>query len=114
MDQEELNDVYADLLGAHVLATIRESWAVGRGLTHLRIIGIRQEADRPIETLFDIDVARGEGRWDDDRWGSVALQHATHGLYRTGRTRDVQPWPRQQQRPDTHDLVVRPASAPST
>lgn len=33
----ELNDVYAELLGAHLLATIRETWAVAPSVTEVRL-----------------------------------------------------------------------------
>jgi hypothetical protein len=75
----ELNDVYSDLVGAHLLATIREAWAVGCFLTHLRIIGVRHDAGVPAVTLFDVDASRGQGHWDNYSWGSTVLQQAPGG-----------------------------------
>jgi hypothetical protein len=108
----ELNEVYSDLLGAHLLATIREAWAVGCSLTQLRIIGVRREPHGLAEILFDVDVSRDQGQWNNDAWGSVVLRHSPGGLHRAGRTGEVQAVPQHQQRPDTHDLLGRldPAS----
>lgn len=83
----EYQQTYAELLGAHLLATIRESWAVGPSLTDLRIIGIR--VDRSVrQILFDLDVRRQYGQWDNDAWGTHLLSDQ---LNRTGRTREVSP-----------------------
>ncbi len=101
----EFNAVYAELLGAHLLATIREAWAVGRSLTQLRVIGIRNSQLAP-DVLFDIDVDRAHGQWnDDDSWGSVLVQQPRWGLHRTGRTAEVLPWTATSLRPDIATIV---------
>jgi len=96
----ELNDVYAELLGAHLLATVRESWAVAPSLTNLRLVGGRQEGDGSIGILFDVEVSRSDGQWDNDEWGSYVLRHAQWGLKRTGKAEEVQVWPQDRLRPD--------------
>jgi hypothetical protein len=101
----EFQEVYAELLGAHLLATLRETWAVCPSLTQVRVIGIRWEAGSVVEVLFDVNAARNEGQWADDSWGSVVLQHASSGLNRGGRTREVQPWPQDGLRPDVARLL---------
>lgn len=87
----ELNDVYAELLGAHLLATIRETWAVAPSLRRVRITGVRH-SDPSDDLLFDVVVTRDTGRWDDDAAGSIVLQTAGRGLNRTGRAREVRAW----------------------
>ncbi len=89
----ELNDVYADLLGAHLLATIRESWATGPSLTNLKVSGIRRGPGGADEHLFTVEVNRTEVAWQDDQAGTAVLRAATYGLNRVGRTRVVRPQP---------------------
>ena len=93
----DLQETYAGLLGAHLLATIRETWAVAPSLTKLRVIGMRR-AD-PLDVLFDVDVDRGEAM-TDDRAGDRLLAGAQWGLHRTGRTQEVSGWPAEALRPD--------------
>jgi hypothetical protein len=102
----ELNQVYAELLGAHLLATIRETWAVAPSLTNIRIAGLRKRADGPRGVLFDVDVTRTDGHWADDRWGDVLLAHIPGGLNRAGRAQEVQPWPREKLRPGASGLLA--------
>lgn len=64
------NEAYAALLGAHLLATVREAWAVAPSPMRLRIGGVRQVSGGPVELLFEVAVGRCEGRWDDDQWGT--------------------------------------------
>jgi hypothetical protein len=100
----ELNEVYAELLAAHLLATIRETWAVAPSLQNLRVVGLRKGAEVHVEALFDVDVSRGGGQWGDDGWGDIVLEQARWGLNRTGRTQEVRPWPRGKLRPDVPGL----------
>ena len=51
--------MYAKLLGAHILATARETWAVAPSLSNLRIIGLRLANDEG-EVLFDVDAVRAK------------------------------------------------------
>ncbi|MDQ7809399.1 hypothetical protein Q5425_37225 [Amycolatopsis sp. A133] len=88
----ELNDVYADLLGAHLLATVREAWATGPSLTHLKVTGIRRGPGNADERLFTVEVDRVGTAWQDDHAGATVLQIAPHGLNRVGRTREVRAW----------------------
>ncbi len=89
----ELNDLYADLLGAHLLATVREAWATGPSLTHLKVTGIRRGPGNADEHLFDVEVDRSGVAWHDDHAGATVLRAAPHGLNRVGRTREVRPLP---------------------
>ena len=102
----ELNQVYTELLGAHLLATIRETWAVAPSLTNLRVAGLRKRADGPRDVLFDVYVSRADGHWADDRWGDTLLAHVPGGLNRAGRAQEVQPWPREKLRPRAADLLA--------
>jgi hypothetical protein len=97
----EYQQTYAELLGAHLLATIRESWAVGPSLTDLRIIGIRV-GDSGRQILFDLGVRRQDGQWDNDAWGTHSLSDQLH---RTGRTREVSPLPAEKLRDDAGSIV---------
>jgi hypothetical protein len=85
----DLQQTYAELLGAHLLATIRETLAVAPAITSIRVVGRRTADDGH---LFDITVARDDN-WADDRAGMAILNSADHGLHRVGRTSEVQPWP---------------------
>jgi len=91
--KSELNEAYADLLGAHTLATIREAWAVAPGLAKIRIMGIRRTPGMPEDLLFDVSVTRNGGNWTDDGWGRVTLDASPGGLMRIGRAREITPWP---------------------
>lgn len=96
----EFNGVYAELIGAHLLATARETWAVAPSVTSLRIVGLRTEDEiENTQVLFDVEADRAEGDWATDNWGEVMLQHSKWGLNRTGRTGEVRPWPKDQLRP---------------
>jgi hypothetical protein len=97
--KSELNEVYAELLGAHLLATARETWAVAPSLTNVRIVGVRRGGD-DVEVLFDVDAVRSQGQWATDAWGEAMLEQAQWGLNRKGRTKEVQPWPSDELRPD--------------
>lgn len=88
----ELNQTYARLLGAYLLATCRGSWAAAPSLSKLRIIGLREEADARREVLFDVEVFRAVGAWDNDDWGTSVLDQAPHGLNRAGKSREVRAW----------------------
>jgi hypothetical protein len=100
LDETELNEVYAELVGAHLLATARETWAVAPALTTLRIRGVRNGAETEPEVLFDVDLVSTEGEWGNDSWGEAMLEDSKWGLNRKGRTREVQPWPSEELRPD--------------
>ena len=102
----EYQQTYAELLGAHLLATVRESWAVGPSLTDLRIIGIRAENSGG-QILFDLAVRRPDGQWDNDTWGTRLLSDQLH---RTGRTREVSPLPTEKLREDTGSIVAATAA----
>jgi hypothetical protein len=95
----ELNDVYADLIGAHLLATLREAWAVAPSIERVRVVGARP-SETGAEILFDVDNVRTVGRWDDDDFGSIVLEDSEWGLHRIGRTREVGGWPASKLRSD--------------
>ncbi|WP_326959556.1 hypothetical protein [Amycolatopsis sp. NBC_01286] len=89
----ELNNVYAELLGAHLLATVRETWATGPSLTHLKVTGLRRGPGGADEHLFAVEVDRASVAWHDDGAGAAILDAAPHGLNRVGKTREVRPRP---------------------
>jgi hypothetical protein len=102
----QLNEVYADLLGAHLLATIREAWAVAPSLANLRIIGVRRATEARLEALFDVEVSRADGHWHDDTWGTVVLSaREQQGLNRFGQSAEVRPWPHEKLRADVLPLL---------
>lgn len=82
--RKDLNDVYAELLGAHTLATLRETWAGAPSLAVVRLAGVVDKG--AIEVLFDLTVRREEARWDDD---SLAIHLLDDHLRRVGRTGEV-------------------------
>jgi hypothetical protein len=93
--QTEFNDAYADLLGAHLLATLRETWAVAPSIHQARVIGVL--ATEPTShVLFDLTACRADGRWNDATRGRALLDAAARGLLRAGRTRAIQAWPADQ------------------
>ncbi len=81
----EKNEVYAELLAAHVVATIRETWAVAPGATGVRVVGRWPDEDDSHRVVFDVDATRGSGDWDDDGSGLDLLADASTGLRFTGR-----------------------------
>jgi hypothetical protein len=87
----ELNSVYADLLGAHLLATIRESWATGPSLAHLKVTGLRRGPGGVDEYLFVVEVDRSGVAWQNDSAGAAVLDAAPTGLNWVGKTREVRP-----------------------
>jgi hypothetical protein len=93
--QTDFNDAYADLIAAHLLATLRETWAVAPSIRQARVIGVR-EAQPPSQVLFDVTASRGDGSWEDDAYGRALLDAAPCGLHRGGRTRAVAAWPADQ------------------
>jgi hypothetical protein len=93
--QTEFNNAYADLLGAHLLITLRQTWAVAPSLQQARVIGILDAEPVPA-VLFDVTAGRAAGQWNDDTHGQALLAAAPHGLRRAGRTRAIHPWPSEQ------------------
>lgn len=98
--QTEFNDAYADLLGAHLLAMLRQTWAVTPSVVQARVVGLLDTA-AGLQVLFDVATSRTGGAWSDDTAGRRLLDSAVRGLHRTGRTRAVQPWPIDQLSADT-------------
>ena len=88
----EKNQVYGELLGAHLIATLREAWAVAPSLQEIRIVGIDQAHNLGEGTLFDISVNREDGRWDDDSWGDIILAVSKIGLKRRGKSGEIIYW----------------------
>jgi hypothetical protein len=89
----EKNDVYASLIGAHLLATLREAWAVAPSLSKIRVVGLRMEDDIEDGFIFDIDAEKSGGSWNDDEFGEKILKVAEFGLRRVGRAQVVENWP---------------------
>lgn len=100
----ELNDVYAELLGAHLLATLRETWAVAPSLEQVRVVGLRQNNGH-YDVLFDVGSVRGMNPWHDDNFGSTLLAEPTSGLVRAGRIQEVRPWSPDRIDPDVLRLL---------
>lgn len=99
----ELAEVYADLLGAHLLATLRETFAVGPSVHFVRVIGVRGRG-AGAGVLFDADANRSAASRDDGH-GRVLLDEARVGLRRQGRTREVSPWPAAELAPEVAALA---------
>lgn len=110
--QTDFNETYADLLGAHLLATARETWAVAPALETLRVVGLL-DSDDESRVLFYFQVDRDGAPWQSDSTGRRILDKATFGLNRVGRTRQVAPWPEDQLPPnlyaalDQHQVIAR-------
>ncbi len=90
--QAEFEAAYRALLGAHLLATVREAWAVGAPLTELNVIGQRSTDGRR-GFLFSVTLQRTDGVWDDDGLGIALLERAPRPLRTSGRTRQIDLWP---------------------
>lgn len=95
--QTERNQVYADLIGAHLLATLRETWAVAPSVTQVRVLGVHPVLESSPTTgryaaLFDITATRAATNWADDGTGSRLLTSGPCGLRRTGRVAAVTTW----------------------
>ena len=110
--QTDLNETYADLLGAHLLATARETWAVAPALQTFRVVGLL-DSDDESRVLFYFQVDRDGTPWQSDSTGRRILDNAPYGLNRVGRTRQVAPWREDQLPPslyatlDQHHLIPR-------
>jgi hypothetical protein len=97
--KSEFADLYAELIGAHLLATIRETWAAAPSVSNLRVLGARVAdagtlyGNRPIDVLFNISTNRDSHDWTDDGAGEVVLLASPMGLSRVGRTYAVTAWP---------------------
>lgn len=65
----ELNEAYAQLLAAHLLATGRELFAIAPSIQTLRVLGFLDGSAVAEGILFDVHCAREEGDWDSDDWG---------------------------------------------
>jgi len=87
----ERNNVYADLCAAHLLATLREAWAVAPSLQSVRVVGLLK-GEGHFDVLFDVDADRA-GPWHRDDCGSEVLKDPVSGLVRIGRTEEVERWP---------------------
>jgi hypothetical protein len=101
----EVNQVYADLIGGHLLATIRESWATAPALQLIRLFGIRQRGETPSEILFDVEVSKSNDNWNDDNIGTSILSRSKWGLHRVGQAHEVRGWPSGEVQPDLVALV---------
>jgi len=107
--KSELNEAYADLLGAHTLATVREAWAVAPGLAKIRIMGMCRTPGMAKGLLFDVSVTRNCGNWLDDRWGRVVLDATPGGLTRVGRACEITSWPADRLTSDQLRALAAPA-----
>jgi hypothetical protein len=89
----ELNEAYAQLLGAHLIFAARQAWAAAPSLTEIRLTGVRLADGRDREVLFDTDLSRAPGQWEDNGWGYAVLHESPRGLNRKGKSQEVIPWP---------------------
>jgi len=95
--QTERNQVYAELIGAHLLATLRETWAVAPSVTQVRVLGVHSVAQPTSSAgrytaLFDITVTQTATNWADDSAGNQLVTSGPCGLRRTGRVAAVTTW----------------------
>lgn len=88
----DFNQVYAELLGAHLVATVREGFAVAPSVQRFRVVGLLTGAPAERSVLFDIECQRSAS-WASQDDGIRALSLMEGGLLRTGRTKEVTPWP---------------------
>lgn len=102
--QTVFNDTYADLLGAHLLATLRETWAVAPSIDTVCAVGLLSNTES-LRVAFDVTATRGSGPWQEDTAGRALLDQAPLGLNRTGRTHAVTAWPRSALAPDIAQWV---------
>jgi hypothetical protein len=89
----ELNAVYVSLIGAHLLATLREAFAVAPSLQSVRVLGSRFEDDGTQATLFDVTCDRTRAMSGDDETGQALLEDSPRGIRTRGRAGEVQAWP---------------------
>lgn len=102
----DFNDTYSKLLGAHLLATLRETWAVAPSIETVRVIGQRSRSNGGVEWLFDIEVKRDSCDWSIDTAGDDVLTDTKqYGLKRKGQAKEVQGWSTEDLRPDLAELV---------
>jgi hypothetical protein len=84
----EFDEAYQQLLGAHLLATIREAWAVAPAFTELTVTGARAP-DGPAGYLVMVTVRREEGGWADDAQGLSLLSRSPKPFQVVGRSREI-------------------------
>ena len=80
---------YAELIGAHLIATLREGFAVAPSLQDIRVIGLLTETSTSLGFFFDVDAARNSGRWGDDDYGYSILERSPLGLSRKGKSEEI-------------------------
>ena len=113
----ELNQVYAQLLAIHLLATLRESWAVAPSLRSIRVIGLGGPGTSE-DLIFDVTCTRDDPQTElEDGDGSrieAWLAGREVGLRRAGRTREVASWPLSAYPPELAGLLGSPQPKPGT
>jgi hypothetical protein len=80
------------VLGAHLLATVREAWAVAPAVREVNVVGQRV-ADGRAGYLFSVTLGRDEFGWDDDTLGRRLLECGPKPLRVAGASREMQLWP---------------------
>jgi len=88
----ERDGAYRALLGAHLLATLREAWAVAPSLSEVNVVGQRA-ADARLGFLFSITAHRPDGGWEDDAKGLGLLDKGPRPLRRATRSGGLILWP---------------------
>lgn len=88
----EFEDAYQELLGAHLLATVREAWAVAPSLQELNVIGQRSTDGRQ-GFLFSVTLHRSDAAWEDDELGLSLLGRDPRPLRTAGRSKQIELWP---------------------
>lgn len=86
---QEKQQAYAELIGAHLVATLREGFAVAPSLHQIRVIGVLTGTSISLGFFFDIDASRHSGRWGDDNYGYLILQRSPLGLHRKGKSEEI-------------------------
>jgi hypothetical protein len=105
----DLNQVYAQLLAMHLLATLRETWAVAPSLQTLRVIGLGGPGD-PTALVFDVTCSRHTPELDNPNGSGIEAWLAGRdvGLRRSGRTKEVVTWPTAAGPPELTSWLAHP------
>lgn len=90
----EKNKTYGQLLAAHLIATLREAWAVAPSLKTIQIVGVDENTSTAEGILFDVTIKKEFGLWEDDGLGETILANAEIGLNFKGKSSEVIPWPK--------------------
>jgi hypothetical protein len=88
----ELDVAYRDVLAAHLLATIRRTWAAAPSLRELTVRGQRT-SDGAAGFLFEVTASRDEASWNTDDKGIELLGRGPRSLRTTASAARPVLWP---------------------